>query len=295
MPLKLSDELGEDDTEKVGVPDLDTEEQPDTVTERLIAPLFVPDPLNVPCPVLDAHLVGKAIVRDELGVLVGSLLVDGVTEMDLDELEVPVDLLDAELHWDDLGERDSELVTLGLKEVRGDELGEEVMEFETVPVRETVPLTVCVRVAAKVKELDEDEVKLTVTHPVGVPLLLREEKGEGEKEALPVGLLDTEELPLDMREEEPLLVTLAGVEDTLIVALPHLLTEEEKEEDLEALGLPLGRRVAEAHNEARGEREDDTVTLGLRVALGDALVVVEKDTEGVSETEGVVVGVIERV
>jgi hypothetical protein len=98
-----------------------------------------------------------------------------------------------------------------------------------------------------------------------------------------------------MREEEPLLVTLAGVEDTLIVALPHLLAEEEKEEDLEALGLPLGRRVAEVHNEVRGEREDDTVTLDLLVVLGDALVVVEKDTEGVSETEGVMVGVIERV
>lgn len=187
------------------------------------------------------------------------------------------------------------MVTLGLKVTRGDELGEDVMEFDTVPVKETVPLTVCVRVTAIVMELQGDGVKLTVTHPVGVPLLLREEKGEGEKEALPVGLLDVEELPLDMRDAEPLLVTLAGVGDTLIVALPHLLAEEEKEEDLEALVLPLGRRVAEVHNEARGEREDDTVTLELRVALGDALVVVEKDTEGVSETEGVVVGVIEIV
>ena len=114
-----------------------SEEQAVAVMERLVAPLLVPDPLRVPHPVLDAHLVGKALEGEALGVREGSLLVDGVTEVDLDELGLPVDLLEAELHWDALGERDAELVTLGLKLARGDELGEDVMETDTVPERET--------------------------------------------------------------------------------------------------------------------------------------------------------------
>ena len=64
---------------------------------------------------------------------------------------------------------------------------------------------------------------------------------------------------------------------------------------MEALALPLGRRVAEVQEEARGEREDDPLTLGLREAFKDALEAVERDAEREGETEGVVVGVMEIV
>jgi hypothetical protein len=151
------------------------------------------------------------------------------------------------------------VVTLGLDVSLKDTLGEGDDAPDTVPGK-TVCVggaTVWVKAVVSVIEEQGDGVKLITTLSVGVVAPLFEGSTEDEKEAMPVVLLDAEGLPLDKRDTEPLLVAFAGVGEPLAVKLPQPLTEAVKEEDLEALALPLGRRVAEVHREAKGEREDD--------------------------------------
>jgi len=181
-----------------------------------------------------------------------------VEEVDLEELGLFVNTPVDELHLDPLGVLDSEVVTLGLAVVQEETLGEKDEAPDTVSRKtEGVGATVWVIVVVSVAVEQGDGVKLTVTLSVGLWEPLFEASTESEKEALPVVLLDAEGLPLGRRDTDPLLVAFAGVGDPEGVWLPHPLTEAEKEEDLEALALPLGRRVAEVHREAKGEREDD--------------------------------------
>ena len=261
----------------------------------LFSALLVPAPLRVTSPVLDAQLVGM-VVKDAQMDRVAPLLEDPVEQADFEKMGLPEDTPDAELQEDPVGDLDSEVVTLGLNDAHGDTLEEMDDDPDTVPSREDgVGTPVWVREVVPVAEGHRDGVGLTVTHPVGEVLLHCDGRTENEKEALPVVLTDAVELPLDKRDTDPLPVAFAGVREPLADTLPRPLTDAEKEEGLEALALPLGREVAVLHWEAEEEREDDPLTLGLRVAVEDALLVAERDTEGETDSVGLVVGVMESV
>jgi hypothetical protein len=167
----LPDVLGEDETERVGLPDLDTEEQGVWDVVLLFSALLVSAPLRVKTPVWDAQLVGM-VVKVAQEDCVAPQLEEPVEEVDFEKMGLPVDTLDAEPQEDPVGDLDSELVMLGLNDAHGDTLEEMDDDPDTVPSREDgVGTTVWVRAVVPVMEGLSDGVGLAVTHPVGVLLL----------------------------------------------------------------------------------------------------------------------------